>query len=130
MLIVWVLAACGPKHVQTTAIFSEQLSAAALTAQQTVTDLHAMGGMTDVSYQNWQAGFLKLGLGIKALNQALRDSNDKAVLEQVGVMVTLVTDLVNLEIPKLKEPDRVLVLLVLSSVKSTLLVISATWGGA
>ena len=129
-LVLVSLAACGPKHVQTTAIFSEQLGMAALTAQKVVTDLHAVGSLPDASYVAWQNQFLRLGLGIKALNQALRAANGQAVLTQVTAMVDLVTALVTVEVPKLKESDRVLVLVVLGSVKSTLLVIAADWGGA
>lgn len=128
VLVALLVAACGPQHLRTTAIFSETLGGAALAAQQAVTKLHDQGDLSETDYQAWQVGFLKLGYGIKALNQALRESNEQAVLDQVAALLKLTEDLVTLQIPRLKADQQMLVLVSLEAARTVLLTISAQWG--
>lgn len=117
-----------PNHIQTVALYSADISATAVEVQKIEIDLHNGGFISEESHRKWQQGFLDLGTGIKLLNQAAREANDKKVLEQVSALLGLVKGLVDNEIPKLPEKYRVVVSISLTSIKSTLLVISSQWG--
>jgi hypothetical protein len=121
------LAGCGPKHFVTAATLSNVTMDGALTAQQIVMTTYKAGGMTTESYKVWQTAFLKMGQADLLLNQAIRAANDQGVLRQVAALTDVLTGLIELEVPKLREAEKAVVLLALTSTKSTLTIIAAAW---
>ena len=122
-----LVAGCGPKHFVTAATLSNITMDGALTAQQIVMTTYKGGGMTAESYKVWQTAFLKMGQADLLLNQAIRASNDQGVLTQVAALTDVLTGLIELEVPKLREAEKAVVLLALTSTKSTLTIIAAAW---
>jgi hypothetical protein len=120
--------ACGPTgHLVTTAELSAAFARGAVTAQEIIETAHTADAAAVPNFEAWEAGFGKIGAGIKVLNQGIRDADQQVVVKQVAVLTGVLKDLVTLEIPKLKESQRALVTMALASVQATLTVIGNAW---
>jgi len=130
LALVFVCSACATHQLRTTALISEQASAAAVKLQKNVQLLRDAGMISQESYdKSWKPSFIKIGEAGLLLDDAIRKSDSKGVIEQVDVMIGLLDGLVREGIPNLNQSDQAAVLIYIETARAVLVTVAAAFGG-
>lgn len=124
-----VVSACGPKTIHTAAVISEQAAGGLVTAQKVITTAYQAGAITEPTYLDIQKRFEQIGNIGLAADQALREGDAKTALVQIAAGLKVVQAMIDLDIPKISESQRVFALIAVQGVRSGLLAYAAAIEG-
>ena len=125
-----VCAGCASAPIRKAGLLNLELAKGVQRVQLTVESAYAAGEIPKATADGFQRAFLKSANTGLALNQALRESNEQAALTQVAAFVGALDTLLDTEVVKLPEPTRGRVALALEALRTVLITLTATLGGA
>lgn len=126
LLLALLLApACSASLQRATAIASEELSASTVRLRDQIEAQHQAVQLPEPEYRSWKRGLGRVAKAGLALNQALRTADRASADVQVRAIIELLDELIREDVIRLPMQTRWTVEIVLQSVRTSLLVISA-----
>jgi len=122
--------ACASAPIRKTALLNLELAKGVQRVQVTIEATYKAGEIPQTTYLGFNKAFLKCSVAGLALNQALRESDQQRALLQVSAFVGAIDTLIDTEVIKIPEPARGRIGLALEGLRSVLVAMTATLGGA
>jgi hypothetical protein len=129
LVVALAVAGCATHTIHTAAVVSEQAGSGLLAAQRVVTTAYTAGAISEPVYLSLQSRFEQIASIGLAANQALREGNEQRALAQIAAGLKVVEAAILVDIPKISESNRALVLIAVQAVRSGLLAYAAALGG-
>jgi hypothetical protein len=121
---------CASAALRKTAVLNLELARGVSRVQVTVETAYKAGEIPASTYVAFQQAFLKSANAGLALNQAIRESDERQAMLQVVAFTRAVDTLIDTEVIKIPEPARGRVALALEALRTILITLTATLGGA
>jgi hypothetical protein len=134
LLACLALAGCASMNVAQTryrlALVSDTFATTLERLQQQEHAWHAAGYVTAADHAGWNRRIVRVALAGKALNDALRAEPDaRTVADRARVVVDLLDDLITEQVIKLNPEQRQMAMVLVESLRSSILIYAAMSGG-
>lgn len=129
VLLVAFIAGCSAKAFRiNAALTSEQLALSTERLQNTVISYHAVGLVDQPSFEQWQHRFGQMAEAGLLFNAALRLADSSAALSQIDTLLAILDSITAEQIVKIPEDKQLAVLIIVESIRASLLTIKASVG--